>query len=508
VNYLKNLFGQLSNVHSVSLSHYKLLKIFGNDVQSFLHNQCTNNIKDLQEGIFQTNSMLSNKGMVECVFLLWQISDVEFYALVEESSLDSTLERFNRYLISEDVEIETVSNKYSFLIGSQKHQGIEGIFMGERGYLTLEEHKDELSLEDIKLFKVLSGYPVMSVDFIKPTLMNNSTLIYYAYDNKKGCFPGNETISKIESRKGAGFKDSLLYLENVFHFNVGDAIRVEGRKIGTIKDGVSLESETYLVVDLLREYRINLKKIKPDEFESDVVIYELPVYDTNEKPQYFYDYGVELFQAGDDELALDYFKLALKFKPDFADAYESLAVLLGRLERFEEAVKILNELLEVDKKSVMAHTNLSMFHMKLGNIETAEEHKSQATFNSFEKFGEEAQIKKAKEEKDKQDQAQLIEREKMFIQVLEIDAQDPLANFGLGEISFKRKEFEKALKHLEIVINADKNYSVAYLLLSKVLIAKGDNDQAKETLNLGIEVAAKNGDLMPANEMQRILLNL
>jgi tetratricopeptide (TPR) repeat protein len=46
--------------------------------------------------------------------------------------------------------------------------------------------------------------------------------------------------------------------------------------------------------------------------------------------------------------------------------------MLGRIERFEEAITWMDKLLSVNPQSVMAHTNKSLFLMKLGKIEEAE----------------------------------------------------------------------------------------------------------------------------------------
>jgi folate-binding Fe-S cluster repair protein YgfZ/Tfp pilus assembly protein PilF len=505
MNFIDSVYNILKSPSKFKLSNYKVIKIIGEDAESFLHNQTTNNIKSLNDKNFHTNSLLSNKGLVESLFILLKVNQT-YKIIVEESLFNKTLERLNQYLISEDVELIVDNSSYYFYLGNENVQGHEGIFMGEQGVLS-EEDLDIPLVDDFKLFKILSGYPVYSEDFVKPTLMNNSCLTYYAYDPKKGCFPGNETVSKVESRKGAGFKDSLLIFDSEMQFQARDKVTVEGKKVATIKDYINIDNKSYVVVDLLREFRVDGKQIAIDHLGA-ATVKSLPLYNTLNRAELIYDRGVEHFQHGDDKLAEDYFKLAIKFDPKFADAYESMAVLLGRHERFDEAIKYLEQLLEVDPNSVLAHTNLSMFHMKLGNIDIAEEHKSQATLKSFEKFGEEAELKRLQEEKAAQDVQELKRREGMFKEVLEIDQDDPLANYGMGEISFNRKEYAKAKNFLEKVLNADEKYSVAYVLLGKTFIALGDNQNARNTFEKGIEIAAKNGDLMPANEMQNILSKL
>ncbi len=162
----------------------------------------------------------------------------------------------------------------------------------------------------------------------------------------------------------------------------------------------------------------------------------------------------------------------------------------------------MDHLTAVDPSSVLAHTNKSLFLMKMGKIEEAEEQKSLATIKSFQKFGDEAKLKEQIQTEKKAQEAEWLKRENMFKQVLEIDEEDTLANYGLGSIAVERQDWQVAIKHLEKVIQADINYSVAYLALGKAYKGAGKKDLAEKTWKEGINIAAKKGDLMPANQMQ------
>src|SRR5690606_5012874 len=150
--------------------------------------------------------------------------------------------------------------------------------------------------------------------------------------------------------------------------------------------------------------------------------------------------------------AEEYFRQAIDLSPEFADAYEALGVMLGRQNRFEEAILLMDELTKIDSSSVLAHTNKSLYLMKLGKIEEAEQEKSLATVKSFQKFGTEAKLKEQMDEERKKQEQEWEKREKMFSQVLEIDAEDTLANYGLGSISVERKQWDRAIAHLEKVL--------------------------------------------------------
>jgi len=91
----------------------------------------------------------------------------------------------------------------------------------------------------------------------------------------------------------------------------------------------------------------------------------------------------------------------------------------------------------------------------------------------------------------------------MFRRVLEIDPDDPLAHFGLGELAVEEGRLDVAVDHLERAIAADPGPSAAILALGAALGGLGETDRARETYRSGIESAAKRGELATAQKMQQ-----
>jgi len=262
----------------------------------------------------------------------------------------------------------------------------------------------------------------------------------------------------------------------------------------------------YLETKLIRDFRVDKYKISFTINGKEVsgVVRHFPVIksDKRTKAEELTWQAAEFFKKDNFESAEECLRMAIDLDPTNADAVESLGVMLGRLERFQEAIEVMKQLLLVQPQSVLAHTNMSLFLMRLGKIEEAEEQKSQATLKSFKKFGEESKTKLeiAKQKQEKQEE--WLKREKMFYQVLEIDEEDPLANYGIGSIMVEKEEWNLAIDHLEKVLKVDPKYSVAYLALGKAYKALGQKEKARRIWNEGIKFAAAKGDLMPANQMQ------
>ena len=156
----------------------------------------------------------------------------------------------------------------------------------------------------------------------------------------------------------------------------------------------------------------------------------------------------------------------------------------------------------------MAHTNKSLYLMRLGKIEEAEAEKSLDTVKSFAAFGEVAKEKKNIASEQQKKEADIARREKMFLQVLEMDSEDTIALFGMADIFYQRKSYSLAIINLEKVIRIDGKLSTAFLLLGKAYESEGLVKKAQSVYQTGIEVASKRGDMMPANEMQSRLNQL
>ena len=101
--------------------------------------------------------------------------------------------------------------------------------------------------------------------------------------------------------------------------------------------------------------------------------------------------------------------------------------------------------------------------------------------------------------------ASQIER---FRQMTESNPNDEIAHFSLGRALLEAGEAAEAAKALQRVIALNPNISKAYQLLGDAQLKTGHRDYAIQTLTEGINVAQRRGDLMPKNEMSKILADL
>ena len=492
-----------------------VFELTGLDVGDFLQNQSTYNFSELKKNEFHLTSFLDSNGKID--FYTWALKLADSVLLLTPEKIkDIAHTRLEKFLISEDVTVNPVGvQSWTVVLGPnalsfKNTESFVGSIFEEDAILTQTQIDcATLAPNEIELWRGLNGWPDFSGEKFAPELINNMRLYDLSVSPNKGCYPGQETVSKIATRRGAAYSPVLLETEKP---QLTGAITSFEKKIGDIEATYQWENKNYSAARLLRDFRVAGMKVTFNQgtIESEAIVRYYPLLPgkSSEKAQELYYEATDAFKIDDLALAEKYMRLAIELDPTLADAYEGLGVMLGRQERFAEAIELMDHLTQVDASSVLAHTNKSLYLMKLGKIEEAEEQKSLATIKSFQKFGSEAKLKEQVAAEKKAQEAEWSKREDMFKQVLEIDDEDTLANYGLGSIAVERGEWDKAIAHLEKVLKADVNYSVAYLALGKAYKGNKQTEKANATFKEGIAIAAKKGDLMPANQMQFELQNL
>lgn len=514
MNQLFNLESIRYNCRQFKLENWSVIKVTGEDRESFLQGQLTNDLIALAPGQAQYTARLSRVGKIQSYFILAKKAD-HCLIFCEGILKNVILDDLNKFIIMDDVEFTTLESNIHICFNPDlndvrdyecriKFMGIEAT-IAFKPFESVEEIEDLKELESVR---VLNGYPLWGKDVNENQFINDSYLNVIGISYKKGCFLGQETAAKIENNRGAAYFPVIMTLDlNEKIQNL--EIYLDDKKIGKI----NYQVENILQVSLIRDYRVE-QRVLDLELNGKLTkakISYLPFFKAQSKEAVameLYHLGVDEFQKTNVDEAMKFMKKSIAFDKGYSDAYESIGVILGRKNQYEEAITWMDQLLEVAPHSVMAHTNKSLFLMKLGKIEEAEHEKGLATVKSFAVFGEEAKMKKALAQEKEKKEADMKRREGMFYQVLEIDADDTVALFGLGDIAFYYERYKEACEYLEKVVSLDEKYSVAYLLLGKSLEASGNLERAMQVYKKGIDVASKRGDMMPANEMQSRLNQL
>lgn len=509
------------NINQVRFSGAKMelswsvLEIHGADATQFLHGQTTINIKKINSNEARLGAVVSLNGKLEGYFAV--IKRHEYFLLVLPSELEiNVLNRFQKYIVMEDVEIKKTELNPKIILGpsSKKYLNLQNFIplqiFGETGALTFDNVLPDLPTMTNDILTelcVLSGFPRLGQEIELDMLFSETILSKIAYEPDKGCFLGQETVSKIENFRGPAYYPVLMIINEELDIANPQVFNCEQRKGGTVRSSFKRQGQTYLYCYLFRDFRIDQSSLLI-EIEGRIISAVVHYYpylkndDLSKVLELMSLASTEYTQNNNTDKAKEYLLQAIEIKSDHADAYEALGVLLGHEGNFIGAIELMDQLEKIDPKSVMAHTNKSLYLMKLGKITEAEDEKNKATIKSFSYYGDEAKTKQRIAEEKTKLEEENKRRESMFQQVLEIDAEDEMALFGMAEILYNREQYNEAIEKLSYVLKVNPKYSVAYLLLGKCFEKNKNRVEAMEIYQKGIKIAAAKGDMMPANEMQ------
>jgi Fe-S cluster biosynthesis and repair protein YggX len=104
--------------------------------------------------------------------------------------------------------------------------------------------------------------------------------------------------------------------------------------------------------------------------------------------------------------------------------------------------------------------------------------------------------------------ADLAARIEQFKKMAEADPNNELGHFSLGRALLEASRFDEAAHSFERALGLNANLSKGYQLLASALLKLDKRDHAIAQLQTGVKVADARGDLMPKNEMIRMLKEL
>jgi folate-binding protein YgfZ len=376
------------------------------------------------------------------------------------------------------------------------------------------EARDTLVLE--------SGLPRWGLGIDDSRIVSETPLAQAAISYEKGCYLGQEIVARLKAYGSP--KQQLIALKLADDGTPtpenGAALSENGRKVGTLlRSGYAPTLQSWLALAYMdRDHRVSGATYELKAGACDDVLNasaaHLPAYappSRRENATRFYEEALAQFEVDhedDKTTAIEILMEAILLAPDFEDAYEALGVILHRHHRVDEAITFMQELATLNPNCVMAHTNLSVFYMSQGKIQEAEDEKAIANQLEFKQELDARQAEKAAAQERARLKAEAESRINMFLEVLDIDPEDPVATMGLGQAYIQLERHEEAIPYLETATRVQKDFSAAYLNLGKCHEYLDQKRDAREVYQKGIEVAGRKGDLMPMREMERRLKQL
>lgn len=173
--------------------------IFRNNAAQFLNGLTANEMDKPQ------NAFVNIHGRIIAVFDQLKISDDEVWLVVENFATERLLAHLDKYLKLGGVQREEKQlNVYFDLEGSAA--GVQHLIPQKAGRLILTDKDlpEDVSEEEFMLFRLRHDIPLQGIDFDEDFLLNVSMKDYVSFT--KGCFLGQEPISKVYNRSKPSWK--------------------------------------------------------------------------------------------------------------------------------------------------------------------------------------------------------------------------------------------------------------------------------------------------------------
>lgn len=186
------------------LSNREVIEISGNDSISFLQNIVTNDVTEINQKKIIHSFLLTNKGKILFDFYLHKFEE-RILIDVDRNSTEELIKYLSFYKLRSDVKLQRLNNLFVFWTNQNiKHpKDPRNPENGTRlvNYGSLDEDKNKIN-DDYDNNRIFNSIVELGKDYNSDTIFPHE-LPYYinSISFKKGCFIGQEIISRVFHQK-------------------------------------------------------------------------------------------------------------------------------------------------------------------------------------------------------------------------------------------------------------------------------------------------------------------
>lgn len=442
---------------------------------------------------------LDKKGQVKHGALALCIDPHTWLLLCPDEIAPALHEYLDSMIFAEDVNLELGTLHVHFHQGPQAQAPQNAYALdlcGEGGWISLEHQPAPLISGLVQALSIQSlPLPWLYIG----DLYNETRMMDLPQQSK--CYPGQEIVARIRDRGQSPRLPYLLRSPQLDTFLTAYP-KARLREIGTGESAWVQLSPADAASKPWQELGIQVEVLHFKPYVSQTRL------DQCEKA---YDFGLQCFHKSELESAVVHFRKAIEIYDLHGPSLEALGMCLEQMGDFDGAIRAQRGYEKAEPLAVMPLTNLSRLYMQKGWTDQAESYLAKAS-SLASQLASQQNLSPADWQAvaDQMDKAEADKKRKidLFQSALELDPDDDIALFGLGKIYADQQKFDLALPLLQKLVELQPNYSAAWAQLSRVIAKAWEADQAKPLIQQGIEVAQKQGDLMPLKLMQNLLRNL
>lgn len=183
----------------VNQEHWGHIAVTGQDRVRFLQGLLTGNINTMEEGGWMRSLLLTHKARVVSIVEVHAFSDHLLISCSPDLA-DKTMEALDRHIVMDDVELERREIPMHLV-----WQDAKDVWSAAP---VLAPAPSESSEAEVECLRIEAGMPKYDVDVNEDNFPFESLLVRLI-DYKKGCFAGQEPVSRVYHRGGGGSRKLL-----------------------------------------------------------------------------------------------------------------------------------------------------------------------------------------------------------------------------------------------------------------------------------------------------------
>ncbi|MDO8311899.1 MAG: folate-binding protein YgfZ [Sideroxyarcus sp.] len=259
------------------LSQFGILKVSGEDAQSFLQNLLSNDIREVNGNRAQLSSINNAKGRMLAGMLVWRSSD-DYLLQLPRGLCETIRKKLSMYVLRAKVKISDVSDEIVCIgiSGSNAQTTVQALYptLPQQAMDVLQHDADTVLRRDARRFQIASSpqqgallwqalskvaKPVGSpcwdwldiragIPFIQPATLEAfvpqmvNFEVIGGVNFKKGCYPGQEVVARMHYLGKPKRRMYLAHLESDIAPQAGDELysaELEGQSCGTVVTAVA-----------------------------------------------------------------------------------------------------------------------------------------------------------------------------------------------------------------------------------------------------------------------------
>lgn len=176
--------------------------VTGADRLRYLNGQVSNDLRKLVPGTAMQACILSAKGRLDAVVWIW-IDGESLIVECEGSLAEQLAVRLERYIVADDVEVTPLEMPRVFHVFGAAAEGRNGLRIERMGVPGVDVSEpvagDAASDDEIERLRIERCIPRWGAELGPDTLPAEAGLESMAVDFHKGCYIGQEVVSRIRS---------------------------------------------------------------------------------------------------------------------------------------------------------------------------------------------------------------------------------------------------------------------------------------------------------------------